>query len=294
MKNILACLMLVLATPAFAQLTVADNYEPHVPIVAGCNCIVPDNGTVQFMWQVDVGSKAIASEDNKKLYIWAPPGTHNVEAVVAITVFNEMLVWVPDPKDPSDINKAKVKTVKTLVSFDVQRYTKSYTVGKSPGPGPNPPPGPGPGPGPLPPPGPLPDSAFAKEAYSWLKAVPAANYTKEKAIAIADNYASTAAQAVATSGWNLAAFVGATKNLNQQKLSVDDISAWATPFFNPLAQYQQKLFTERNLTTSDTAGIAKIWKETADAIRAAANSISGGFHMIPPMKLPLTAEEPPR
>ena len=272
---------------AYAQLTVADRYAPYQPIIAGCNCIVPENGSVQFMWQVDSLSKAMPSDDNLRLYIWAPPGSHNVEAVVAVTVFKDVQVWVPDPMHPNDITKAVLSTIKTLVSFDVQRYSKSYMVGPGPAPGPGPPPGPGPDPGPSP--GPTPTDDFAKQAFAWMKAVPTTAYSKDKANAIADNYSAVAAQAVATSGWDLTAFVNQTKQLNQKKLTTDDIAAWATPFFNPLANYQSKVFAERNLTTSDTKGIATIWNETATAIKSAAAAMSGDTHKM----VPVLPEMPP-
>jgi hypothetical protein len=103
-----------------------------------------------------------------------------------------------------------------------------------------------------------------------LKAIPTAAYNKQKVIGVADNYSSVAAQAVATTGWNLSTFAEQTKLKNYQTLTTDEVAAWATPFFQPLFQYQSKLFSDRKLTTTDVPGIAQLWKDTADAIRKAA------------------------
>lgn len=293
MRSLIFLIMMGWAFPLLAQITVADRYEPYQPIIAGCNCIVPESGTVQFLWSVDSQSKAIPSEDNKKLYIWAPPGNHSVDVVAITTVYQELNVWVEDPKFPGDPTKAILKKIKSMLSQDVQRYNKNYTVGTAP-PGPSPGPGPAPGPDPTPPgpgpsPGPGPLDDFTTNALSWLKAIPANNYSKEKAYSIADNYSAIAAQAVATSGWDLNAFVNQTKQLNQKKLSTDDIAAWSQPFFYPLANHQSKLFTERKLDTKDAMGIAKLWNDTAKAIKGAADAKVGDTRA---EMVPVTAESP--
>lgn len=265
-------LLLLMPSIALGQITIPDKVAPYDPIVAGCNCIVPQGGKPTFMWSWDKASKVIQSDDTFKLYIWAPPGAHSVDAVVLVQIFKDVQIVVPDPNNPSDTSKWTLKTIQVIDSVDFQHYSKEYIVGDSPTPVPVPPgptpPGPTP-PGPTPP-GPTPTDDFSKQAQAWLKAVPAASYKKETATAIADNFQATASQAVATSGWNLNAFVTDTKNRNRATLTPAELAAWGTPFFQPLAQYQAKLFNDRKLTETDVAGIAKIWKETSDAIRAAA------------------------
>jgi hypothetical protein len=266
MKAFLSFLLAAfITTPLCAQLTIPDTIEAYKPIVAGCNCIVPEKGKAVFQWSVDPTSASIASDDNSKLYIWAAPGQHNVEVVVMIETFKDVQVIVVDPNDPNNKDKWTLKTVQMISDVSFNKYAKSYTVGNGPGPGPTPPP-PGPGPGP----GPVPTDDFAAKAQTWLKAIPAANYSKDKALAVADTYKSVAAKAVATSGWNLDAFVSQTKAANSTKLSPADTMAWHDPFFVPLAKYQSDLFDQRKLAETDVAGIAQLWRDTADAITKAA------------------------
>lgn len=255
----------LLCSPAFGQVAMPDVNEPYKPIVAGCDCIAPVGGSIQFIWRASGSVSYLQCGD--KLHIWAPPGAHWVEVTTITQTFKEVVVLIPDPAAPLDISKAKTEKLKISTSIDVARYTKDFTVGVSPtpvpGPGPAPPPQPGPAPGPTP-------DGLAGEVQKWLKAVPSANYSKEKANQIADNYESVAAQAVATSGWNLAAFTQKTKELNQQKFTTAEMAAWADPFFRPLATKQAELFQQRSLTPSDVKGIATLWRDTAAAIRTAA------------------------
>lgn len=291
MKSILT--WLCLTAVGLGQITIPDRIEPYQPIVGGCNCIIPANGSAQFIWRTDDKSKSIASEpDGKKLFIWAPPGSHFCEVTVLTTIFKKVLTLVVDPADPNNKDKWKVVEQEVVDKFDWQRYEKSFIVGESPGPGPGPtptPPGPGPGPGPTPPP---PTDEFAAKAFAWIGAIPAASYSKEKAMKVASNYSAVAAQAVATSGWNLDAFVNQTKAKNRETLTPEETTAWSTPFFVPLAQYQAQLFSDRKLTVSDVQGIAKLWNDTAEAIRKAAEAKGGGTSAERKLIDPLSPEKP--
>lgn len=276
----LGVLLMFVCCSLQAQINLPEENDPFAPMVATCEITTPANATTQLLWRTNV--KGVPHGD--KFFIWGPPGKHWLEVTVVTSTYRELLVLVPDPSAPNDISKAKTEKVRVAIGTDVVRYNKDFTiVGTPPNPGPGPlpgpepptPPGPGPLPGPQPPtppgpgPGPSPDG-FAGEVRTWLQALPAGAYTKQLANDIADNYDATAAQAVATSGWNLQAFTTKTKDLNHQKLTTEQLATWAEPFFRPLAAKQAKLFQERNLTPSDVAGIAKLWRDTAEAIRAGA------------------------
>jgi len=264
----LVLLLCLWEVPATAQINVPDHLDPYQPIVAGCQCIVPQNGKAQFMWEADGNSKYIPSDDGTKLYIWAPPGNHSVNVLVIVQSFKDVQVVVVDPADPNNKDKWTFKTISVVDSFDVQRYSKNYTVGDTPPPGPTP--GPTPNPTPTPTPTPTPDD-FTALAQKWLKDIPPASYSKDLALAIADNYSSVASQAVATSGWDLNAFVSHTKALNTAKLSdPQKLQDWLNHFFVPLAQYQQTQFDARHLQPTDTAGLAQLWRDKAAAIKGAA------------------------
>lgn len=268
-----AILLIAAALNAYGQggLTIQPEYDPHAPIVAGCDCIIPQNAQSQFSWRYDAGTKALEGADARKLYVWAPPGEHWVECTVMIQTYREITVWVPDEANPNDISKAKVQKVKIAEGFTVNHYDATFKVRGTPLPPGPVPPGPVP-PGPIPPPGPTP-TGLAAQVQTWLKAVPAAQYSKAKALAIADNYLSIGSQGgdpARNSGWDLQAFTTRTKELNQQTLSTAEIAAWSPAFFKPLAEAQAKLFAERGLTTTDKAGLSKIWTETGEAIKAGA------------------------
>lgn len=251
-----------------AQILLPDKFEPFAPIIVSCAAIVPDKAEVQIIWRTDDASNTYVSDCEKKLFVWAPPGDHWIEALVVIRVYKEVQVIKQDTFNPSDSSKWQFETIKVIDSVHVQRYDKKFSVSGVVPPSPIPPTPTPPTPTPVPP---EPVEPFAAKVREWLKAVPSANYSKEKALAIADNYAAVAAQAVATQDrWNLEAFVNATKERNRNSLSTEDILAWGPTFFNPLAKYQSDLFNSQGLNVNDKAGIAKIWVQTADAIRAAA------------------------
>lgn len=285
MRPILSILaVLILSTVARGQLTVPDVVAPYQPIIVGCNCIIPANGQATFSWQTDDAAKSVMSDDTYKLYVWAPPGPHMVRVLVVVKVFADVQVLVVDPNDPQDKDKWRVETIKVIRSIDFQNYEKRFTVGTKP----VPPPGPDPEPDPDPTPGPVPTEPFAKEAYAWMKAIPPANYSKEKAIKIAENYKSIGAAMAATNDYpNLKAAMDAVKIKNREALAVEDIQAWGDKFFNPLSVYQAKLFNERNLSTTDKNGIAKIFNETGTAIKVASDAINP-----PGFSSPLRAEAP--
>lgn len=273
MKRILYVLAIVMtiATSARGQINVPDVVAPNDPIVAGCDCIIPKNGTQQIIWTTDVTSKYLVVEGGKKLHVWAGSGEHFIDAVVVTSTYTEMVVFVPDPKAPDDITKAKPQKIKVTDAMTVDRYTKKYRVDGTP----TPPPGPGPNPpGPTPnpnPPGPTP-TGFAAEVQAWMKALPPGAYSKTIAQKLAMNYLSVGSQGsdpARNGGWNLESFRVKTKELNTNTLTTAEIAAW-TPFLKSLAEYQAKQFAARGLTVNDVAKIAALWTESGEAINAAA------------------------
>lgn len=263
MKNGIAVLLVLLCSTAFGQITVPDEVQPFEPIIAGCNCIIPKDGQVTFLWRVDNKSRSVPVNDSKVLHIWAGPGEHWIDVVAIVQTFREVTILEPDPTDPADLTKAKPVKIRIPTSFpDIQRYDKTYRVlGAVPTPGP----GPGPGPGPMP-------TGFAAEVRKWLQAVPAASYKREKILMVADNYDAVVAKESGVPGTypDLNAFTTALKALNTRDLTITEIAAYTEPFFRPLAQYQSKLFSDRGLTVRDIPGLKKLYQDTAEAIRTGA------------------------
>lgn len=264
MRNIMALLLvLLISSAASGQITVPDEVQPFEPIIAGCNCIVPKDGQVTFLWRVDSKSRSVPVNDSKVLHIWAGPGEHWIDVVAIVQTFREVTILEPDPTDPADLTKAKPVKIRIPTSFpDIQRYDKTYNVlGATPTPTPIP----GPGPGPTP-------TGFAGEVRKWLQAVPEGFYKREKILMVADNFDAVVAKEAAVAGTypDLQAFTFAVKALNQRDLTTNEIMVYTEPFFRPLAQYQSKLFADRGLTTRDIPGLKKLYTDTAEAIRTGA------------------------
>lgn len=250
-----------------AQITVPNEIAPYMPIVAGCNCIVPENGEATFQWRTS--AHGIPVENGTMLHIWAAPGEHTIEVAVLILTYQEVLVYIPNPEFPNDISKGRIEKRKFVSNVDTQQYSKRFKVTGTPTP-----PEPTPPPDPPTPPNP-PPTGFAAEVRKWLTnlkaAVPAA-YSNPRAIDIGNNYGSVAAQALAVEQmYDITAFTNRTRELNQ--VTIPDPAhrtAWGTHVLVPLAKYQADLANSRGVDVyKDEAGIAKIWIETGEAFRNA-------------------------
>jgi hypothetical protein len=269
MKSVLAVVLGMLCSSAFAQLTIPDTVKPYDKIVAGCNCIIPANGEASFEWTFSKSLQSEVNSDNTKAYLWGPPGTHSVSVFVVIRTYKIVLTVEPDEKDPSNKDKWVLKKTKVLNDVEWNHYDKTFTISGTPGPGPGPePPPPGPGP-----PGPGPTDEYAKKVFTWLKLVPTNYYTKAKVESFANNYSSIAARAVATNDiQNLEGFLQATKLANANTINNDpsEADAWRLVLFEPLGKELSSLYKARNLQPNDKVGIGKLWQDTAAALKAAA------------------------
>src|SRR5262245_66087105 len=84
------------------QITMPDKIEAYKPIVAGCNCIVPQNGEAMFVWSWDKNSNAMPDSKGSPLNIWAPPRQHSVSLLAIAKVYKEVEDVKPDPADTSN------------------------------------------------------------------------------------------------------------------------------------------------------------------------------------------------
>jgi len=162
------------------------------------------------------------------------------------------------------------KSVVLILSVTTDKGLQTFVTTATPGPSPNPV-------DPVDPvvPDPVaPDGDFAKAAQGWLKAVPAKYYSKKKALEVSQNYESVASQGgdpARSKGWTVKDFVEQTKFGNTSTISdPTERAAWTEAFFKPLALYQEKLLADAKVATTDTAGIAEIWGQTATAIKKGA------------------------
>lgn len=112
--------------PAWGDIEVKPQYEPHEPIVATVTITnVPDGAKLRGSFSVSDGSYLPAGEN--VYHVWAPPGKHVVKAA-GIWVLTEPVV-IGD------------KTIQALVDFGQFSYERTITVGPDVPPPPPPPPG---------------------------------------------------------------------------------------------------------------------------------------------------------
>lgn len=114
-------LLLLLAVPAYAQISVGTKFEANEPIVASMP--PPSEGIGQnVIWEISEPARWV--EFNGNVAIWAPEGTYRITATVLQT------------------RKVKIgeEMIEVLVPGSFSRHSATFTVGKSsPAPGPRPP-----------------------------------------------------------------------------------------------------------------------------------------------------------
>lgn len=101
--------------------------QPYQPIIAGCNCIVPNapDCDVKITWVLDERCKGIASKDNTQMYLWSPPGDHEISVTVEAKIYDSFVAIVKDPADPT---KTIEKTVRYLTDISHDTYTATFSV----------------------------------------------------------------------------------------------------------------------------------------------------------------------
>lgn len=120
----LACLLLCFwVSPAWAQITVPTQVQPHTPIVASVDTSNSATGSVQVLWEAGAGVSVLPVGDGSTVHVWAPPGVHSLRC---------------------DVFRVDWESKQ----FKVERHNASFTVGT--------PPEPEPQPEPVPPPQPVP------------------------------------------------------------------------------------------------------------------------------------------
>src|SRR5690606_10932654 len=138
---------------AAAQITLPDESPPHTPIIAGCNCVIPEGAEIRIVWRGDDDCSVIPV--GNQAHLWAPPGNHELSMT---------LVWMQF--DEVEVNGKKLRV---LLAWDMQAYSRQFTVT---GPGPEPQPTPPNPPGPNPPTPPTPGD-FAAQVRAAIALVPA-------------------------------------------------------------------------------------------------------------------------
>jgi hypothetical protein len=82
-KQLAAIAFIAICSLVSAQtntLNVPDEIEVGKKIIATCNCIVPENGYLSILWDMDDGLEA--EQVDQRLFVWGKPGNHEINAVV--------------------------------------------------------------------------------------------------------------------------------------------------------------------------------------------------------------------
>ena len=72
--------ILLFASPAFAQIDVPDSTPVGEKIVAECTTVAPEGGFLTILWSAGTDLDFVQSDN--KLYIWGKPGNHKIDAVI--------------------------------------------------------------------------------------------------------------------------------------------------------------------------------------------------------------------
>jgi hypothetical protein len=239
-RQISILLLLLLASPAAAQISLPDAIVQHTPIVAGCSCIVPPDAEVKFMWRLTGnGGYLLTVEDGKKAHIWAAPGSYTLDATI---------VWMATDKVTID-----GKELRVLIEWDLQQYSKTFkVVEKEPAPpGPDPVP-PGPDPAPVP-------TGFKAQILAAYKSI---NAPAGSAAKVAVVYRAVAAKAAANPNvYTPALMVDQAKNKVVTELTVAEGRAWA-PFWPKM----NDAFKELKLKEDDLASFIEYFTQFCDVL----------------------------
>jgi hypothetical protein len=215
---------------ASAQITIPDSVDIGKPIVAGCDCVIPEAAETRVSWFLESmgdgqGEIAIDTGSNFIAYVWAEPGKYKL---------TNSVMWVQTQDIQVPGVDGEVQVIKSLIDWGASTYEKQFDViGVVPEPIPDPEPNPEPGPNPGPNPGPSPDVPsdqwdLGKTIYAEAMKLPAG--PRAKANDLADNFdavsAGIAAGQFRNGGFNAASAELASKN---RATLGSDKDAWDAP-----------------------------------------------------------------
>lgn len=132
-----AAILVLLSSSAWAQIEIPARVALGVPIVATLADTIPEGAAAAFDWQVDNAS-LITVDGGRTCHVWAKPGTHRINAVVAIGGADGLSVKrhdarftvgdtpTPDPSGLADL--VSTETAATLAVFHTDWAAAAGTV----------------------------------------------------------------------------------------------------------------------------------------------------------------------
>ena len=233
--SVFGCLFLglFLASEVGAQITIPDEVELGEPIVAGCECVVPEGSETRVSWSLQNLGKGKAqfvpdTGTDFTVYVWAEPGKYKLTNSVVYVQYQEIEVPTAD---------GGTQTIKSLIDFGLQNYEREFTVvGKIPSPDPEPDPDPDPDPD-----VPVPDDKWdlGKTIYRQAMKLPVS--VRSKASALADNFDAVGA-GIAAGQFARGGFQSAQKELADRNRSTvgADKDAWNAAFTELFRHMQER------------------------------------------------------
>ena len=152
-KFITICSLLI--SSAYGGIVLEDNYQPFEPIIITCDVDSNVDGVV-YDWNLSDTVKFVAIDGGKRLHVWAPPGTHDIDCTVVVPKTKTVTILIRDAEYPDDISKAQMKDIIVVEGVNIERFKEVLSVGDTiPTPSPQPDPTPEPTPEPVPVPDPI-------------------------------------------------------------------------------------------------------------------------------------------
>lgn len=187
-KIIIAAALCLLSGTASAQITIPDEVKLGKPVVAGCDCIVPENAETRVSWSLESlgagsGEYVIDSGSDFTVYVWGEPGEYRL---------SNSVVWVQAEEIEVQLADGTSRKIRSLIDWGTSNYERTFKItGSVPNPDPAPVPNPNPGPKPDPTPGPTPDVPsdqwdLGKTIHAEVMKIPSS--ARSKASAVADNF----------------------------------------------------------------------------------------------------------
>lgn len=129
----LACVLACVAGMAgevFGQISVPEQSDPHSKLIATLEHDAPEGSQVKYSWDVSDGVDYERVGD--RLFLWAPPGEHDLSA---------SLIWVKFEIITIEVD-GEPKEIRNLIDFGQQQHRASFSVGEPEPPEPPDPPDP--------------------------------------------------------------------------------------------------------------------------------------------------------
>jgi len=220
------------ASTASAQITIPDEVPVGKPIVAGCECVVPEGAQTRVSWSLEsrgdgVGEFIADSGSEFTIYVWAQPGSYRL---------TNSVVWVHAEEIEVVGVDGEPQKIRNLLDWGTANYEKTFTVtgGSDPEPEPKPKPKPKPEPD-----VPTDEWSLGKTIYTEVMKIPFG--ARAKSAEVADNFDAVSA-GIAAGQFRNGGFSAASAELAERNRDTlgGDKGAWDAAFSELYRHMQER------------------------------------------------------